>query len=153
MAWHVRIPCTAAALRSLPAEQRATEQHASSGVRDFDPGRPLLQRRQMMGMAAPKVYLPSVVVEPAQRMLEAAAAMSGDTAPPCRLEALDVSCLSWCGATKDADHLPESTTAGVPAALASSPAALRWYIIEGRPCPRRSGLHLKNLPGTADRSW
>ena len=147
MAWHVRIPCTAAALHLLPAEQRATEQHASNGVRGFDPGRPLLQHRQMMGMAAPKVYLPSVVVEPAQRMLEAAAAMSGDTAPPCRLEALDVSCHSWYGATKDADHLPESTAARVPAALASSPAALRWYIIEGRPCPRRPRAALEESAG------
>jgi hypothetical protein len=55
------------------------------------PWAPQLQRRQMMGMAAPRVYLPAVVVDPAQRMLEAAAAMSGDAAPPCRLEAVDVS--------------------------------------------------------------
>ena len=43
-----------------------------------------------MGMAAPRVYLPTVIMDPAQRMLETAAAMSGDAAPPCRLEAVDV---------------------------------------------------------------
>ena len=56
--------------------------------------------RQMLGMAAPHVWLPGALLQPAQALLTAASACSGCEEAPCRLAALDVSASNERDATR-----------------------------------------------------
>lgn len=89
--------------------------------------------RQMLGMAAPQVFVPPALADAARGLLEAAAAAAGGPEPPCRLEALDIGEEVWL--SSEAVVRPFATQHRVPSqgyVLSSVRRKLRPHLV-GRP--------------------